>query len=110
MSLRTPVQAQITGAVSTKTAAASGGDTFAPGDLTFDVANGHATLPRTVTVAVPGNSKYGQANPDVAVVIAALTSKAIGPFPADLADPTDGLVHVTYSDAAADLTVSLVRN
>lgn len=109
MSLRTAVQAQITGAVATPTAAASGGDTFKPGNVTYTVRNEHATLPRTVTIAVPGNTKYGQANPDIEVVVAALTSKAFGPFPDDLADPADGLVHVTYSDSAADLKVSLTR-
>lgn len=109
MSLRTATQAKITGVVLSKTAAAVAGDTFAPGDTAVIFANAHATLPRTITVAVPGNTKYGQAQPDVAIVIAALTQQVVGPFPDDLADPADGLVHVTYSDAAADLTVSLLR-
>lgn len=111
MAKLTPVQRKITGASAPMTAAASGGDTFEPGPHTFVVRNAHASAPRTVTIAVPGKTKYGIDNPDIAVVVAANGGQqAIGPFPADLADPADGLVHVTYSDSAADLTRALIRS
>lgn len=61
----------------------------------------------TVTVVVPG-SVYGQARPDVAVVIGTNTDRIIGPLVADLADPTTGLVTVTYSATTA-VTAALLQ-
>jgi hypothetical protein len=64
--------------------------------------------PITVTVLTPGNDKYGQARPDIAVAVPATTGeRLIGPFPADLADPADGLVAITYSGVTS-LTVAAV--
>lgn len=57
----------------------------------------------TVTVVTPGNTKYGQADPDIPVAVAAGTEVAIGPFPDELA--VDGVVSVTYS-AVASVTVA----
>lgn len=100
--------AKIGGTAITYAPATSGGDTFKPGDdVVLMVKNGDAST-HTPTVAVPGNTKYGQANPDVAVAVAAGAEMAIGPFPQDLADPADGLVHVTW-DAVTSVTVALVR-
>ena len=108
MSLRAAQQIDLTGEVSDLTAAAAGGDTFAPGDNVYlEVANAHATLPRTVTIDSVRLSDFGtDVNPEV--VVAALTRVKIGPFPADrFRAAADGLVHVSYSDAAADLTIGV---
>lgn len=99
--------AKITGGGVTLAPATAGGDTLAPnirGALLVQNGSGASV---TVTVVVPGNTKYGQANPDVAVAVAAGGYELIGPLPSDLADPADGLVHVTYS-AAASVNVAAV--
>ena len=88
---------QIAGTLKATTAASAGGDKVAPNDHGFLEVNNGGGSSITVTVAVPGNTKYGQAAPDVAVAIAAGANKRIGPFPVDLADPSDGLVAITYS-------------
>lgn len=104
-----PVQAQITGAEVSKTAADDAGETFRPGDnLAFIVANGDAAA-HTVTVAVPGSTRYAQPHPDVDVNVPAGGEVAIGPFPSDLADPADGFVHLSY-DATTSVTRVLMRN
>lgn len=107
MALLTPTQAKITGTVATKAAADAAGETFLPGDHALVILNGSGSS-ITASVVVPGNTKYGQAQPDVAVTIAAGVETVIGPFPDDLADPADGLVHVTYSSVAT-VTRRLVR-
>jgi hypothetical protein len=99
-------QATIAGTTVAMAAAAGGGDTVRPGAALL-VTNGDASA-KTVTIVVPGNTKYGQADPDVAVVVAAGATKLIGPLPQDLADPTDGFVHVTYS-AVTSVTVAAVQ-
>ena len=100
-------QSAIGGAAVTMAAASGGGDKVAPNKRgALLVTNGDASS-KTVTIAVPGNTKYGQANPDVAVVVAAGVTKLIGPFASDLADPTDGKVAITYS-AVTSVTVAAV--
>lgn len=104
----TPTQIKIGGAVTTLQSADVAGETFEPGDrVALWVKNGSGAS-ITVTVAVPGKTKYGVDNPDLAVTIAAGTEQAVGPFPADLADPADGRVHVTYSSVTT-VTRRLVR-
>jgi len=95
-------QSAIGGVVLTAVAATAGPDTILPGDnVTLIVHNGNAGAV-TVTVVVPGNTKYGLANPDVtSVSIPAGGHAVIGPFPADLADPADGLIDVTASPSAS---------
>lgn len=101
-------QAGIPGAAAvTFTAAAVGGDTVAPNDrgvLLVRNASGGAI---NVTVVVPGNTKYGQADPDVVLPVADGAIRAIGPFSADLVDPTDRRVDITYS-AVTSVTVAAV--
>lgn len=87
----------IDGTTLTMAAAAAGGDKVAPNNDGFVLVTNGGGSSITVTVAVPGNAKYGGALPDVAVSVAAGASKLIGPFPFDLADPADGLVALTYS-------------
>lgn len=86
-------------------AASAGGDAVQPhARAHLHVKNGDASS-KTVTIAVPGTTRYGQAEPDVAVVVPAGGERVIGPLDYGLADPTDGLVHVTYS-AVTSVTVS----
>lgn len=107
MALRTAVQAQITGAVATEYTPASE-DTFEWGDdVALFVTNGSGSS-INVTVTVPGNTKYAQAQPDVVVAVAAGVSKVIGPFPSDLVDPSDGLVHVAFSSTTS-VTAQLLK-
>lgn len=108
MATLTYVQPTITGTNPAFAAAAGGGDKVAPNDRGYlHVKNGSGGA-ITVTVVVPGNGKYGQANPDVAVSVPATTGeRLIGPFPADLADPADGLVAITYSGVTS-LTVAAI--
>lgn len=93
--------AKITGGAVALQAAASGGDTVAPNSRGAVLVNNGSGASITVTVAVPGNTRYAQPEPDVAVAVAAGAYKLIGPFPSDLADPSDGLVHLTYSSATS---------
>lgn len=93
--------AKITGGAVALAAASAGGDTVAPNSRgAVLVQNGSGALV-TVTVSVPGNTRYAQPEPDVAVAVAAGAFALIGPFPQDLADPSDGLVHLTYSSATS---------
>lgn len=109
MATRTPIPVDIIGNEAAKDPADPAGEKIRPGRRqALLVENRHATLARTVTVVVPGLTPYGVAAPDIPIVILAGAEVAIGPFPDDLADPTDGLVHITYS-TAADLWVALVE-
>jgi hypothetical protein len=101
------VQATIAGTDPGLAAASAGGDKVPPNDRgALFVRNGSAAS-INVTVAVPGNTRYGQANPDVVVAVPAGADRLIGPFPPDLADPIDGLVAITYS-AVTTVTVGAV--
>lgn len=95
LSAQTP---NITGAAITY-AAVNASETVTPaGNLYLHVKTvGTGT---TVGVVVPG-AVYGQARPDVAVVIGTNTDRIIGPLVADLADPTTGLITITYSATTA---------
>lgn len=106
MSLLAYQQAKPTGQAVTMQAASGGGDTIpvsANGALL--VRNGDASQ-KTVTIVVPGE-QYGQARPDIPVVVAAGATALIGPFPFDLADPVTRLVNVTYS-AVTSVTVAAI--
>ena len=100
--------AKIGGTPVTLAAATAGGDTVQPNSRGALLVQNGSGASVTVTVAVPGNTKYGQPEPDVAVTVAAGAYELIGPFPQDLGDPADGLVHVTYS-AAASVNVAAVQ-
>jgi hypothetical protein len=107
MALLTPQTAKITGTTVTYAAADAAGDTLAPsGRVCLHVRNG-GTAAITATVTTPGNTRWGQSDPDIPVSVAAGAEAAIGPFPAELGDPATGLVGVSYS-AAASVTVALV--
>jgi len=108
MAALTVQKPSLAGAALTLAAAAAGGDTFPnSGKEVFVIANGHATLPRTVTFDAPGTCDFGlaaNAAHDVAVAVTALTQRQFGPFPVARFGAT---VSVTYSDSAADLTVAV---
>lgn len=107
MALLAVQTAKIGGTTVTYAAAGGSGDTFKPNERAQLLVRNGGGSAITVTVAVPGTTKYGVNEPDVtSSSIAASGEAAIGPFPADLADPSDGLVHVTYS-ATASVTVRL---
>ena len=100
------------GGVLTKVAAAAGGDSFSnTGDEIFNITNAHATLSRTVTFVAQGTCNFGiaHANHNRAVVILALTTQQIGPFSGSQFNDGNARVQVTYSDAAADLTVAVQK-
>jgi hypothetical protein len=99
-------QSKIGGTELTFAAASVGGDKVAPADRASLLVKNASAGAITVTVVTPGSTKYGQADPDVAVVVAAGATTAIGPFPQDLGG-TDGLVSITYS-AVTSVTVAAI--
>lgn len=88
----------LTGTAITYGAAAGGGDALPYSARAILLVKNTDGSSHTVTVAVPGNTEYGQAQPDIAVAVAAGVEKAIGPFPRGIADD-NGLVQLTYSAA-----------
>lgn len=90
-----------TGTALALTAADVAGDLLAPNDRGYLHVKNGSGVTVTVTVLVPGNTAYGQAQPDVPVSILAGAEKLIGPFPADLYDDTLGACKVTYSAVAS---------
>jgi hypothetical protein len=98
----------ITSAGTTFTArTAASGDKITPdSNLWVEVTNGGGS-PMTLTVAVPGNTSYGQANPDPVYTITNGTTKAI-PLYASYADPSDGLIALTWS-ATTSVTFTVKR-
>lgn len=108
MALIAAQQLAITGVTPTFAAATGGGDTIAPDDRTFLRLKNGSGGAITATIVVPGTT-YGQANPDVAVNIPATTGDVlIGPLVPALADPSTGLINVTYSGVTS-LTAAVVR-
>jgi hypothetical protein len=96
------------GVAVTTQAAAAGGDTVQPGDSTWiEVTNaGGGSINVTVDSVVPSN--YGT-DVDLVVAVPAGQSRRIGPLgPARFANPTTGLVNVTYSGVAS-VTVAAVK-
>lgn len=100
MATLTAVQSKLAGTTVAYVTAGAGGDKFLPGDhREFRVKNG--ATPSTLSIAVPGTPKYGGAFPvvsGVAITLAANTEYSFGPFPVDLASPSDALVAVTYAN------------
>jgi hypothetical protein len=107
MATLTYQQATATGATVTMAAASAGGDKVRPNPNGAVLVRNADASPHTVTVAVPGNTKYGQADPDITVTVAAGAFKLIGPLPQDLASSVDGLVALTY-DGVTSVTVAAV--
>lgn len=100
-------KSKIAGTAITLVAASAGGDTILPNDRGLLMVKNGDSSSHNVTIAVPGNTKYGQAEPDVTVSVAAGATELIGPFPRDLADPSDGRVHISYA-ATTSVTVAAI--
>lgn len=93
------------GILLTGTTATAGPDTVAPAgkNILLIVNNGNASA-TVLTIAVPGNTKFGLANPDITSLSVTAGAHAAFLLPAELADPTDGLIDVT---AVPNASVSL---
>lgn len=83
----------------TATTPTAGPDNLAPGDpsapVYLFVDNGSAST-TTITIAVPGTTPYGQANPSITGTVAAGAKKVFGPFRSDL-QQSDFFIDVTSS-------------
>lgn len=107
MATFTPQMTSVLGTVVTMNTCNGGGDSFpVTGVVGLIVRNADASS-HTVTVVRPGTT-YGTADPDITVTVAAGATAFIGPIPAEFADPSDGLVDVTYS-AVTSQTMGVVR-
>lgn len=95
------------GTVINYVAASAGGDTCeASGDVELRVKAGATGA--TVTVASPTPCNQGGTH-NLSVVVAANAEVAIGPLPPQrFANPTTGLVNITYSQVTT-ITVAAVR-
>lgn len=105
------VKPLLTGTTYLPVAVTAGGDQFTnTGNQQVMVTNAHATLARTVTFASPNADNFGVINAahNAAIVVAALTTKAIGPFATGRFNDANGMVQVTYSDSGADLTIAVL--
>lgn len=101
------VQVQIAGTNPGLVAATAGGDKVAPNDRGALLVRNGSAASINVTVVIPGNTKYGEPNPDKVIAVPAGADRLIGPFPFDLADSVDGLVAITYS-AVTTVTVAAI--
>jgi hypothetical protein len=88
-------------------AAAGGGDKFAPGNRTFLYIKNAHTASWTVTIDCPTLYK-DQAVADVVVTVPNASERIIGPFPADLFAQADGLATLAYTGVTA-LTVAVLK-
>ncbi len=108
MALLAHQQIAATGTAVSHAAAAGGGDTVAPDSRLFLWVKNASGGAITVTVVVPG-TYYGQALADIAVSVPATTGeRLIGPLDNRLADPSTGVVNITYSGVTS-LTVAAVK-
>lgn len=111
MALLAVQQASLAGTPVTYAAASAGGDTFpVPSSATsLRVKNGSGS-PMTVTLAFPGTTSYGVANPSrTSASIAAGGEVVIGPIPQSAVDTNTGVASVTYSSATS-VTVAVVAH
>lgn len=109
MALIAPTLASATGTLISPTAAAGGGDTFAPGDsVKFVVINGGGSS-ITATFDSVAQSNFGT-DEDTGGAVAAGATRIFGPFPANrFANASTGLVAVTYSGVTS-VTVYVLAN
>ena len=93
----------INGAVHAPTAASAGPDTIAPaGRPVILYVNNARAGAITLTIVIPGLTKYGLAQPDIAPSTS-ITAGAHGTFllPPDIADPVTNLISITASASAS---------
>jgi hypothetical protein len=105
VALLTPQAPNIAGAAMTYTAVNSSETVVPANNLYLHVKT--VGTGATVTIVVPG-SVYGQARPDVATALGTNVDRLFGPLVADLADPSTGLVTITYSATTA-ITAALLQ-
>jgi hypothetical protein len=86
--------------------AVSSSDTCVPGNNVYLHVKTVGTG-ATVTVVVPG-TLYGETLADVDVTLSTNVDRHIGPLVAGLADPSTGLVTITYSTTTA-VTAALLQ-
>jgi hypothetical protein len=111
MALLPVYQASLSGTPVTYTAAAGGGDTFpvTGGAVAVRVKNGSGS-PMTASVAFPGQTPYGVANPvRTTSSIAAGAEVVVGPIPMTAVDANTGVATITYSSATS-VTVAVVAH
>ncbi len=90
-------------------AATPAGDTFVNnGQVILQIINAHAAAARTITIASPKTCNEGSTHVKT-VTVAALTTKYVYGFDVKRYNTTGDLVTLTYSDAAADLTVAIYQ-
>ncbi|MBG0828555.1 hypothetical protein HS041_12325 [Planomonospora sp. ID67723] len=94
------------GTTFTSRSAASGDKITPDTNVWIEVTNGSGSS-MTVTIAAPGTTRYGQANPDPVYTVANGATKAI-PMYADYVDPSDGLIALTWS-ATTSVTFTVKR-
>lgn len=97
------------GTVLTYNACAAGGDTVRTGDKVFLLFKNGDASSKTVTIAVPGTTSYGVANPADAIVVAAGAEVIIGPIDSQFATPGTNppTAAITYS-AVTSCTMAVV--
>lgn len=97
------------GLVLSEVAASGGGDTIRVGDRNFLYIHNSDASSKTVTIAVAGNTTYGQAKPQLPVVVAAGAYALVGPIDSDFLQPgtSPGVANITYS-AVTNLKVAAV--
>jgi hypothetical protein len=88
--------------------AAAADDTAVCGAGYFLMAKNTNGASRTLTIAVPGNTSYGEPNPDKVYTLDATTGEEWIPLYDAYRDPTDQRAHITYS-ATAGVTVAVVK-
>jgi hypothetical protein len=100
-------QAITTAGVTLTQRSAAAGDKITPDDnLALIISNGSGGSV-TCTAAVPGNTSYGEANPDPVRTVGAGATVGFK-LQKDWADPSDGLIALTWS-ATTNVTYYVVR-
>jgi hypothetical protein len=95
-------QSKVDGVVLTGVNATAGPDRVRPDERGVVIVHNSNAGAVVVTATDPGTTKYGKANPDLpSVSIPAGGHASLGPFPADLMDPSDGYVDLTAAPFAS---------
>lgn len=97
MATLTYQKSKLTGSTVLPVSASAGGDKIKPNPNGALLVQNTDASSKTVTVVIPGNTKFGQAEPDITRVVAASAFDLIGPFPLDAADSDDFMVDISYS-------------
>lgn len=100
MALITPQQTTIAGTVFTLNPVNSS-DTFAPDQNLFLSVWNNSGSAITVTFTDAGKTPGGSAATNPTSTVSAAQTKEFGPIPRSFADPTTGLITVSYSSTAS---------